>query len=260
MIGLQIVLTGVSLFCGMLVFVEVGRQLGRFRIRQNWDDAGASFLALEGSVFGLMGLIMAFTFSAAAARFESRRQLVVEETNDIGTAWRRLDLLPAARQSALRGSYRQYVDSRLEFYRNLTGPGEAGGPTPRTKALQNEIWAGSVTACNEAGSAATTNLVLSSVNAMIDITTTRTMMARTHLPPLIRVLLVVLPLICSVLAGLNSAPSAQRNWVRTLGFALMVSLTVVVILDLDYPRSGLIRVDPFDQALVELRSSMRGTI
>ena len=62
-------------------------------------------------------LLVAFTFSGAAARFDTRRQLIVEETNAIGTASLRLDLLPAAVQPPLRAHFRQYVAARLEVYR-----------------------------------------------------------------------------------------------------------------------------------------------
>jgi hypothetical protein len=91
---------------------------------------------------------------------------------------------------------------------------------------------------------------------MIDLTTTGTMMAKNHLPWLIRVLLVFSPLVCALLGGMESAPRTRRVWVPTIAFALTLSLTVYVILDLDHPRVGLIRVDPVDQAMVELRTSM----
>jgi hypothetical protein len=47
---------------------------------------------VEGAVFGLLGLLIAFTFSGAASRFDDRRALIVEEANDIGTAWLRVAL------------------------------------------------------------------------------------------------------------------------------------------------------------------------
>jgi hypothetical protein len=50
--------------------------------------------------------------------------------------------------------------------------------------------------------------------------------------------------------------SKVRRWFHMLGFALVVAFTVYVIMDLEYPRLGLIRVDAFDQALVDLRESM----
>src|SRR5260370_13867439 len=117
MASLQILALTIGLFAGILVLLEVGRQVGLHWIRKKWHAPEADFMGMEGAVFGLMGLLIAFTFSAAASRFETRRQLLVEEVNDIGTVWLRLDLLPRAHQPVLREDLRRYVDSRLATYR-----------------------------------------------------------------------------------------------------------------------------------------------
>ena len=88
-------LFAVTLFFGILLFLEVGRRIGIRRITNDTEGARAGTGAVEGAVFGLLGLLIAFTFSGAASRFDTRRQLIVEETNVIGTAYLRLDLLPS---------------------------------------------------------------------------------------------------------------------------------------------------------------------
>jgi hypothetical protein len=108
-----------GLFGGILILLEAGRRIGARRIARDSEGARAGTGAVEGAVFGLMGLLIAFTFSGAATRFDTRRQLVTEEANNIGTAWLRLDLLPKGAQPALREAFRRYVDSRLEVYRKL---------------------------------------------------------------------------------------------------------------------------------------------
>ena len=85
-----------GLFIGMAVLLELGRRLRRHHRLRHGDSAGEGVGAIEGAVFGLMGLLLAFTFSGAASRFEGRRQLIVDEANAIGTAYLRLDLLPSA--------------------------------------------------------------------------------------------------------------------------------------------------------------------
>ena len=93
----------------MLLLLEVGRRIG---IREISRDAGgeqAGVGAIESAVFGLFGLLIAFTFSGAITRFDGRRQLVIEETNAIGTAYLRVDLLPTGAQPALRDSFRRYL-------------------------------------------------------------------------------------------------------------------------------------------------------
>jgi hypothetical protein len=102
-----------GLFLGMLFLMECGRRIGVYPRAKDPDFAKAGFGAIEGAILGLLGLVLAFTFSGAGTRFDARRQLIVEETNAIGTAYLRLDMLLNAAQRALRENFRRYVDARL---------------------------------------------------------------------------------------------------------------------------------------------------
>src|SRR5678816_4403502 len=95
-----------ALLLGMLALLELGRRLGTRRLAQDPEGARAGAAAVEGAVFALLGLLIAFTFSGAASRFDTRRQLIIEEANDIGTAWLRIDLLPSAAQPPVRDAFR----------------------------------------------------------------------------------------------------------------------------------------------------------
>ena len=100
-------------------------------------------------------------------------------------------------------------------------------------------------------------LLLPALNQMIDITTTRTMAGQMHPPMVIFVMLFGLALAGALLAGYGMAGGKSRDWLHMLGFAAVMAITVYVILDIEYPRLGLIRVDAFDQVLVEVRASMK---
>jgi hypothetical protein len=242
------------LFAAMLLFLEIGRRIGK---KWREEAAGSAFGAMEGAIFGLMGLLIAFAFSGAATRFDTRRRLIADETNAIGTAYLRIDLLPSARQEELRESFRRYLDSRLAFFGKLRNPPAARAEEARYVVLQREIWSQAMTACREAPSPLTANLVMPPLNAMFDIATTRMVAQRMHPPSIIFVLLVVLPLICSLMAGFDAAARERRSLVHVVGFAAVLAITVFIILDYEYPRIGLIREDPTDQLLVELRKGMK---
>src|SRR3954454_14517714 len=137
------------LFIGMLLLLNAGYRIGMRRRAADPEGSQSGFAAVEGSIFGLVGLLLAFTFSGAASRFDSRRQLVVEEANDIGTAWLRLDFLPTGAQPALREHFRQYLDSRLAAYRKLPDIQAAHDELARGTALQGQIWAEAVAASRE---------------------------------------------------------------------------------------------------------------
>jgi hypothetical protein len=245
-----------GLFLGMFAMLEVGRQLGERELAKNPEPARSGYAAIEGAVFGLMALLIAFTFSGAASRFDVRRAMVVEEANDIGTAWLRLDLLPTAAQPPLREKFRRYADARLAFYAALPDVAAAMEELRRATVLQNEIWKDAVAACRDSSSSSAPMLLLPALNQMIDITTTRTMAARSHAPVVIYAMLGLLILAGSLLAGYSMASGKDRNWFHIMAFALTLSVAIFVILDFEFPRVGMIQVTGFDQVLVDVRASM----
>ena len=251
-------LIALMLFLGMLVFLEAGRRIGNRRLANDAEGARTGTGAIEGAVFALLGLLIAFTFSGAASRFDTRRNLVVEEVNAIGTAYLRLDLLPADAQPALRDLFRRYVESRLEAYRKLPNVEAAKAELVRSTQLQEEIWTQAMTAGRMEGAPpSATMLLLPALNQMIDITTTRTMATQLHPPTIIFALLFGLALASALLAGYGMAGGTSRNWLHMIGFAAVMAVAVYVIIDIEYPRLGLIRVDAFDQVLADLLTGMK---
>jgi len=249
-------LAAVGLFAGMVALEELGRRIGLKRLAADPDAARPGFGTIDGAVFALLGLLIAFTFSGAAARFDERRKLVVEEANAIGTAYLRLDLLAADDRAELRGMLRDYIDARMEVYRLLPDFVAAKAALDRSAALQQAIWSKSVAAAERDNRTPATMLLLPALNQMIDITTTRTMAAQMHPPQVVFILLCGLSLLCGLLAGIGMAGGQRRSWIHMVGFAAVMAVTVYVILDLEYPRMGLIQVDAVDQVLVEVRESM----
>lgn len=248
-----------GLAVGILLMLEVGRRVGVRRRAHDPDGATAGLGALDGAIFGLMGLLIAFTFSGAASRLDTRRQLIVQEANNIGTAYLRLDLLPASAQPQLREDFRRYVDSRLAVYRALPDVEAAKGRLAESNTIQGEIWNQAVAATKaaEVNGNAVTSLVLSSLNDMIDITTTRTVALQTHPPLVIFWMLILMVLAGALLAGYGTADSKERSWLHTVGFAVLMTVAIYIIIDLEYPRFGLIRVDAVDQLLINLRKDMK---
>jgi len=240
---------------GMLLSTEVGRRL---RIKHLGTAQGEpkGLGAVQGAVFGLMGLVMAFTFSGAASRFDHRRDLVVEEANDIGTAYLRIALLPEAARGPLQDKFREYLDARLETYRAGTDGARTRQLLQQTAQHQSQIWKMAVDAIEHASSPPVSALIFPSLNDMFDIVTTRTAATQMHPPAVVWVMLGGLALVCSLLVGYDLG-GVERNWLHLLTFSLLFSLTLYVIIDMEYPRVGLIRVTAIDRVLQDVRESMR---
>ena len=252
-----VVLALLSIFAAILVALEVGWRIGRARHQRDPGSATAGTGAVDGAIFGLMGLLLAFSFSGAASRFDARRTLIVEESNTIGTAYLRLDLLPAEAQVRLKEDFRQYVDSRLAIYRAIPNIDLVRQELGKSAEIQSRIWSRAVAATKELNIPAVTSLVLSNLNDMIDITLTRAVALQTHPPAVIFVVLLLMVLAASLLAGYNMAAATARNWTYRIIFTVLLTMALYLIFDLEFPRFGLVRVDSFDQLLVDVRNSMK---
>jgi hypothetical protein len=258
---MSFVLTDISvslgLFLGMLLSFDLGRRFGVGRLSLDPDGVTKGSGPVEAAVFGLLGLLLAFTFSGAAGRFEDRRFLIATEANDIGTAYLRLDLLHAAAQPEIRELFRRYLETRIVIYRDAANEDVTTARMDETVALLDEIWARSLAAVSEPGAqTSAAMLLLASLNEMFDITSTRAAAMENHPLAVIFMLLVILSLLASMLAGYVLCVSKGRNWFYLLLFTTTISLTLYVIVDMEYPRYGLIRVDSADQSLIDLRALM----
>ncbi len=246
-----------GLFVGTFAMLETGRRIGARRMVEDPKGARAGAGAVEGAVFGLMGLLIAFTFSGAATRFDNRRNQLVEEANAIGTAWLRLDLLPAGVQPSLREKFRQYTDARIAAFNKVPDLSAARAELDRASALQNEIWQEAVKGCGASPSTSATILLLPALNQMFDAATVRTMGAQMHPPLMIYGVLAVLLLAGALLAGYHMSEGKSRSWIHSLAFVGAIVLAFYVILDFEFPRLGIIRIHSFDEILVELRQGMK---
>jgi hypothetical protein len=155
-------------------------------------------------------------------------------------------------------SGKPYLDVRAELYRGWEDQIATRERAAESAKLQTSIWTKAVAASQgPSAPAQATMLVLPAINAFIDVTAARSMAALNHPPLVVFVLLGGLAVVGATLVGYGTATSKHRTWLHTVGYAAILSLTVYVIVDLEYPRLGLIRVDAADQVLFDLRQSMR---
>jgi hypothetical protein len=245
-----------GLIVGILLSIEIGRRIGRWRWAAHQGTTRVLPPTLEASIFTLMGLLIAFIFYGAGARFEIRRNLIVEETNAIGTAYLRLDLLPPEAQPPLREDFRNYVHSRLDVYRQIPDIEAVETALSRSAALQQKIWKKAVAAAQKSGPAVQ-SLVLASLNEVIDITTTRTVALKAHPPAGFFALLAISVIATSTLAGYSIAATGFHDSLFVTAYAIVLGLTVFVIIDYEYPRIGLIRIDSVDQVLLNSLEQMK---
>jgi hypothetical protein len=237
----------------MLLLLESGRRIGKKSMERDPEGSHQGLGPVEAAVFGLMGLIIALTFSGAALRFDQRRMLIVDEANAIGTAYLRVDLLPVDAQPAIRRDFREYLEARIELYQNISDKKKAAELEEKTASLQMIIWKASVSASQKSDNISASMLLLPALNSMIDICTTRTAVRQVHQPNIIFIVMILLALVCSLIAGYGLALKKSRSWIHLAGFTVVLMVTIIVIIDIEYPRVGFIRIDALDILLSDLR-------
>jgi len=209
---------------------------------------------IEGAMLGLMALLMAFSFSMAAGKFDTRRQVIIEEANDIGTTILRCDLYPDSVRNLLRTDLAKYVDARIAYY-------DAGDDEEKIKlALQDatsysgKVWQRAVLLSQNLDNRVRSEHMIPALNNMIDIVTTRESSRISKVPPIILLILLFLTFASSFLLGYGNK-SKKRNNVITVGFAFMISLVLYLIVELDRPKRGIINVDSAEKMIVDLKSN-----
>lgn len=251
-------LLALALFVGMLLFLELGRRFGVRQAATHGAAARSGVGVVDSAVYAVLALLLGFTFSGATTRFDHRRDLLAQEVGAMHIAWSRLDALPAAPQAGVRGAFRHYVDRVIASYSDgkpIGSPAELREHATIT-AAQNDLWTRAVAACLGPGGEPARMLVLPGLNDLFHAVDRERLARRMHPPSVIWIMLGLAALAAALFAGYSMASGTARNWLYTVGIAATISVVTFVIIDLEYPRLGLVRVDSMDTALVELRATM----
>jgi uncharacterized membrane protein (Fun14 family) len=200
----------------------------------------------------LLGLIIGFSFSMAISRYDQRKNLEEEEANAIGTAYVRADLLPAAEAARVRALLKEYVDVRMQFYSTRDGE-QLGGVAERRAKLQAELWA-AVQGPAAAQPTAVAALVVKGMNDVLNAQGYTQAAWWNRIPHAAWLLMMIIAICSNVLLGYGVHPTkAARRLLLVM--PLVVSISFLLIADIDSPRGGVIHVNP--QNLKNLAESLR---
>ena len=222
-----------------------------FRRRKLEDGAREDFGVIQAATLTLLGLILGFSFSMAISRYDHRKNLEEEEANAIGTEFLRADLLPAADAAKVKALLRDYTEQRIAFYRTRDQE-EYRQITLRTAKLQGELWS----AVQVPAVAHPTPLSALAVAGMNDVLNSQGYTQAAwwnRIPGSAWGLMIAMAICCNVLIGYGARNFNAERWLL-LVLPLVVSITFMLIADIDSPRGGLIRVHP--QNLTNLHESL----
>ena len=239
------------IFIGMLS-VEVGYRIGKRRHAHSPDEKDASVAAMVASILGLLAFMLAFTFSMAATRFDTRRQGVLLEANAIGTTWLRARLLPEPQRTEIKELLRRYTELRAQKIDAST----ITELMAESEKLHEQLWTRGVAAAEKDSGSIMTGLFLQSLNESIDLHSTRVFAGLLSRVPLtIWLALLSLNVLGMVAVGYQSGLSATRRTPEMLILTLAFATVLYLNLDLDRAHEGLLHVN--QQPMINLHNTMK---
>jgi hypothetical protein len=242
----------------MFIFLEIGR---RIRLSSSAKQQIKTRSSINGPVetiiFALLGLLLAFTFTGAGTRYEARRQLIGTEANVIGTAYLRINFLPKELQPQMRSLFKQYIQLRADVYKKIADPVETSSRMDKSEILQKQMWDLALTGCNlpEAPNECS-RFILPSINEIVAISITRSVAQETHPPTPIYLLLIILSLFSAILVGYSLPHTNRRNLLYMISYAVIISLILFQIADIEMPRQGWITINEADHIISDLLHNM----
>ena len=230
----------------------VGVAIGR-RLRAHQHEGHESVGVVQGTLLGLVGLLLAFGLTMAVNRYEGRRALVVQEANAIETTYLRAELLAEPSRSRSLGLLERYADAAIALAEQVPGTDPFDEIAVRMNGLQRQLWGEAGDAVRGAPEATAPRLYLESLNDMIDTHTARVGSLKNRVPGTVMLLQVVGSAVALGALSLYLA-LLGRGLTTALVSAALVFLILYISFDLDRPHRGFITVP--DSALEQARASM----
>jgi hypothetical protein len=205
---------------------------------------------MVGTTLGLLAFMLAFTFGMAASRFDTRKQLVLDEANAIGTTYLRTAMLPEERDD-IRALLRSYVDARLEAVRS----DRVAEAILRSEEIQGQVWSAATRVGLQHPDSIVVGLFVQSLNELIDIHAKRvTAGLRNRIPGAIWLALLTIATLSLGAMGYHIGLVGTTRSLAIIVVAVSFSAVIALIADLDRPQEGTLTVS--QQALIDLQQSM----
>ncbi|MFN0197217.1 MAG: hypothetical protein ACKVT0_10765 [Planctomycetaceae bacterium] len=231
----------------VLLVIEGGYRLAVYRKRESDEGIDAPIGSVIGGTLGLLAFLLAFTFGMTASRFETRRDLLLDEVNAIGTCYLRAGMVPDPERVEIRRRLREYVHLRADV---LKQPQNLPQVLARSDVLQDELWSQALLVAKKDSSSEMHALFVSSLNEVIDLHTKRVVVAHYRIPTVIWLALYIVSIFSMAAVGYQFGRAGKRDIAISLFLALSFSIVIGMIADLDRIHEGNLQVS--QQPMIEL--------
>jgi hypothetical protein len=241
------------LFTGCILLVKLGHSLRNRFIKPDEPESKGGVNSLLGALFGLWGFLLAFTFGTSSTRFESVRNVIVEEHNAIRNCIFRSRSFPDSIHKVYQSDIKQYLQARIDYYNNATNIDLLLQAKDATITGGNRLWDRTVQVSMLPNMTAPANNMFASLTTMFDIASKRDALLMAGIPEAVHYLLFFLALTISFIGGFTTPVIKTKEWMIIGGFALLACCIIYLSLDLGRPMRGFIRPESSAQRIEELK-------
>jgi hypothetical protein len=248
-----------TIFVVSLVAIFGASEIGRLLGLRATGKGGEDVTTLEGAALGLLALMIGFTFAMALARFEARRDAVLDEANKIQTAALRARMLPAPYAAEALKSLRDYVKIRLDLIQRARSEGgvklvDLKATVARSNEIQEALWKNAMAQAAKYNWLVPTGLFIQSLNEMFDSQEKRLDALYARVPNVVILTLYVAAIVAFLFAGYTNGLQARRVRLPIYVMAVLVSMVILLIQDLDRPNAGFIIIS--QQPMIDTAASI----
>jgi hypothetical protein len=248
---ITLLLVALALF---LVALEVGYRLGQRRQDRTDEPDKSHTTALQGATLGLLALLLGFTFAMAVSRFDNRKTVIVDQANAIGTAELRSRLLGAPFAERAAPMFRDYVEAWLEFRAAGADRAAVKAAEGRAARIENQLWNVARDATVADPHSLPASLFVTAMNDVIDMHEKRYRSVEDRVPDAVIILLFAVSVLALGQVSYSCGLGGRRRQIANVTFAFLIALVLVIILDIDRPRRGLIQVS--QESMIRLQQSL----
>lgn len=239
----------VGAFAVVLASIALGYALGRLQLKRGVEHGDAPVGSVVGAMLGLLAFILAFTFGIVSSRFDSRKQLLLDDVNAIATATLRSDLLPEPHRTECRALMKRYLDLRVAAIRDHS---RIPGLVAESESLQVRLWEHAVALARLDMNTDIGALYVEALNDLADTQRSRITVGLLYrIPSVIWTGLIWITVASMTAVGYQFGLAGRMSWVMALTLAVTFSSVVVLIARLDRTERGAILVD--QRPMIELQ-------
>ena len=244
----------VIFFVGILFFAYIGYKTGKVFRKKN-ESQKSGFDEIMTGIITVLSLLIGFTFSMSGERYQSYKNMMIDEVNCISSAVLNSDLYPEPYRSEFRKYFSEYIEARIDFNNAGTNLIKINDSKKKSDIAGKNLWEISSRLFRDSVLINASRQMSPNLTKMFGAATTREARLRSKVPSLILLMIVITTLLAVYISGFRSIQIRKRELLYILSFTVVITLVTYIILDLDRPDSGLIKPSIEHEAMIELRQN-----